>query len=150
MDRAQVEQLVEQVGPILDPLELIYFPGQDAWGVLVDERTSVLVDYDEPGRLILSCELGKPPMSECCKLYELLLICNSLRDEAGGFRFYLDGPQGQVVLRRESMLGTADPMSLADDLRSFARAAEIWRAIVAREGEGAQWDDLLNHGAIKM
>ena len=73
----QIEGLMEQLGPVLDPLNVTAFPGEKAWGVQVDEDTAVLVDFDEEqGKLVLSCEIGAPPAGDRSKLYELLLRHN--------------------------------------------------------------------------
>src|SRR6516165_9103497 len=48
------EGLMEQLGPVLDPLNVTAFPSEKAWGVQVDEDTAVLVDFDEEqGKLVL-------------------------------------------------------------------------------------------------
>ena len=83
----QIEGLMEQLGPVLDPLNVTAFPSEKAWGVQVDEDTAVLVDFDEEqGKLVLSCEIGAPPAGDRSKLYELLLRHNFHWDETGGSR----------------------------------------------------------------
>ena len=54
----QIEGLMEQLGPVLDPLNVTAFPSEKAWGVQVDEDTAVLVDFDEEQEKRAETELG--------------------------------------------------------------------------------------------
>ena len=57
----QIETLMSDVGPVLDPLAIDAMPEAKCWGIAMEEDLSVLVEFDEQKNcLVLSSELGAP------------------------------------------------------------------------------------------
>lgn len=129
---SQVEILMKEIGPLLDPLCIDAFPEQQCWGLQLDEDTSLLVDLDETARkLVVSHEVGTPPEGDRFRLYELMLIHNHQWDKTGGRRMAVDVPGGSVVLLQDLALEDLDVARLCDAIESFAAAARSWRQIIA-------------------
>lgn len=128
----QVDGLMSQLGPVLDPLGITAFPGAKAWGIALDEETSVLVDFDESqGKLVLSSEVGTPS-GDRGQLYELMLRHNYLWDQTGGVRLALDAAGGNVVQIVDLFTEGLDVSALGRAVGVFADAARAWRTIISR------------------
>ena len=83
----QIEILMSDVGPVLDPLAIDAMPEAKCWGIAMEEDLSVLVEFDEQKNcLVLACELGAPPPGDRTALYELLLQMNYHWGATGGTR----------------------------------------------------------------
>ena len=95
---AQIELLINELGPILDPLQIEGAPEQRCWSVLLDEEVALLLDLDEEqGKLVISCDLGQPAAGDRTQLYEILLTYNAQWALTGGCRLALDEPNGNVI-----------------------------------------------------
>lgn len=131
----QFEALMTELGPVLDPLGLSYFPGDNTWSVQLDEETGVLVEFlAEQGKFVLHCELGTPPAGDRFTLYELLLRYNYHWNDTGGGRMALDENGGNVVFLFESSAHDMDVTQLTTILRNFHDAALAWRIVVQEAG----------------
>ena len=139
----QVEALMEQVGPILDPLHLSYHAAEKIWGIQLDPETLLLADLDETnGKLFLSSNLGTPPQGDRSKLYEMLLLYNDQWHVTGGGRLSLDAPAGNIIFIYELSLSGLDLVRLVDSMRAFGEVAQHWKQIIASPLDQAQKTDL--------
>lgn len=135
----QVEALMSQLGAVLDPLGITAFPSSKTWGIALDEQTSVLVDFDDTlGKLVLSCEVGKPAPGDRIKLYELMLRHNFHWDRTGGVRLALDGDDGNVVQIVDLAADGLDVTRLNRVVQGFADAARAWREMIKRPAGTSQ------------
>ena len=133
MQAEQLESLMTRLGPVLDPLGIVAFPDTKAWGLAIDEDTSILIDLSvDESKLVLSCELGVPPGGDRAALYELLLRHNYHWDQTGGVRLALDSPEGGIVQLADLAADGLDVPQLAGVVRVFADSARAWREIIQR------------------
>lgn len=131
MTLEQMELLIADLGPVLEPLAIQASDEDASWVVLMDDHLIVAVDYDERKRsLVLSSELGEPPAGDRTALYETLLQSNYHWDVTGGTRMALDGPAGQVVQVLEIPADALDATGLSGMVSAFADTARAWRQIV--------------------
>ncbi len=131
MELEQFEALMEELGPVLDPLSLTYYQGKATWSVQIDEDTELLVDFvAAQGTFVLSCELGAPPAGDRFTLYELLLRYNYHWNETGAGRMALDANGGNIVFLFERSAHAIDVTQLTSALQTFHDAALGWRALV--------------------
>jgi hypothetical protein len=129
------EALMTELGPVLNPLSISYFSGDNTWAVQLDEETGVLVDFvADQGKFVLHCELGAPPAGDRFTLYELLLRYNYHWNDTGGGRMALDENGGNVVFLFESSAHDMDVTQLTTILRNFHDAALAWKIVVHESG----------------
>ena len=128
----QIESLMRQVGPILDPFGIVEYPSEKAWGIQIDEETSVLIDFDEDqGKLVISCDVGRPIAGDRSQLYELLLRSNYNWNKTGGSKLAVDSADGNIVLIFDCFCGNLDGPEFSSTLARFADAAQAWRRAIS-------------------
>ena len=145
----QIEILMSEVGPVLDPLEVAALPEQKSWAVAMEEDLAVLVQFDEQkNSLFLTGDVGAPPAGDRTALYEILLQMNHHWESTGGLRMAIDGPGGEVTQVFEIPADGLDAGRLAGILSAFAVAAKAWRGIVERpaSAQGSMLDMQANLG----
>ena len=129
----QIEILMSDVGPVLDPLAIDAMPEAKCWGIAMEEDLSVLVEFDEQKNcLVLACELGAPPPGDRTALYELLLQLNYHWGATGGNRMAINGPGGEVVQVYEMGADGLHATRLSAVLRTFSEVSKAWRQVVQR------------------
>ena len=123
---SRISQLLMEIGPAFEEIELIQAVDENAWAVVFDEETVVEVEADQSEqKLTLECTLGyladmprsragdpidpsgkddpdePAEESNSVELEELcaaLLSVNYLWRDTGGVRMALDGPGGNITL----------------------------------------------------
>ena len=139
----QVNALLNQLGPVLDPLAIEASEAHQSWGIALEDDVNVLVQFDaQKGCLLLSCELGAPSDGDRTGLYELLLQTNYHWDATGGLRLALNAPGGEVVLAYELPVADLDVPRLSATVTSFAAAAKAWRKIIQSSPSAPAPEDL--------
>lgn len=129
----QIEMLMSEVGPVLDPLTIDAIADLKSWAIAMEEDLAVFVQFNEEKNcLFVASELGAPPAGDRTALYELLLLLNFHWNTTGGSRMAINGPGGEVVQVFEIAADGLDATRLARVLSSFAVAARAWREIVQR------------------
>jgi hypothetical protein len=129
--REQIEALMIELGPLLNPMGIAAFPSENVWGVQIDEETSVLVDFEEArDRLVLSCEIGVPPSGDRTRLYELMLRHNFHWNVTGGSRMAIDANDGNVVQIFDVPAAGIEVSGLHRVMQNFVDSARAWREIV--------------------
>ena len=129
----QVESLMEQLGPVLDPLEIVGFPDQSVWGLQIDEETRLFVDYDNQyNKLVVSCDLGAPTSNDRARLYELFLQSNYTWQATGGTRLAIDSPGGNVILLVDLSPDNLTVNDFSKMLAGFSRSAQTWKEIISQ------------------
>ena len=128
---AHIELLMNELGPILDPLQIEGAPEQRCWSVLLDEDLALLIDFDEEqGKLVISGDLGQPASGDRTPLYEILLTYNAQWALTGGCRMALDEPNGSVIQIFDLHAEGLDVSRLSHTLTTFGDVARTWRDIV--------------------
>lgn len=131
-DWHQVNALMSELGPILDPLDITAYEAEGTWTLLVDEETLLVIEHDEElGRLFLSADIGAPPEAERLAVYELLLRYNAQGRETGGVRMALEEPGGMLMQICDLPLAGLDVTGLQAAIAAFARTADAWRRLIA-------------------
>lgn len=131
----KIDLLMNELGPVLDPLAIRSHPDHQGWSLLLDEETLLLVDLDDEARkLVLSHDVGEPPDGDRFALYELMLVHNHQWDRTGGRRMAVDLPGGSVVMLQDIAIQDLDVPTLCGLITSFAEAARVWRRVVAKPG----------------
>lgn len=129
----QVSVLIQQLGPVLDPLLIDFHTDQRCWEVVLDDEVSLLIDFDAvQNKLVVTGEVGQPEVERQLELYEQLLTYNSLWQVTGGGRMALDTAGGNVVMLFDVTADGLEIPALADILSSLAGALRAWREIVTR------------------
>lgn len=132
----QIEILMSEMGPVLDPLSIDAVAEHKSWAVTMEEDLTVLVQFDEQKNcLVLASEVGAPPPGDRTALYELLLQLNYQWETTGGNRMAIDGPGGNVVQVFEIGADDLDATRLSRVVASFTEAAKAWQEIVQRPAE---------------
>lgn len=133
MQVAQVDDILERIGPVLRPEGIAAFSEMRSWGIALDDETSILLDLSEEGdRLLATVEVGTPTITDRALLYELMLRHAYLVPQTGGSRLALDAPGGGIVLVSDVTTQNLDADRLTTFVRSVGAAARAWREIVKR------------------
>lgn len=111
--------LIEQVTPQLCLLALETY--ESAIALRLDEDTGILT---------LSCELGRPQEEEQFKIYEALLIYNSLAPIHGGIRMALREPGGAILQEFDAPLGSLQIEQWMNLIIDFSKKASAWEEII--------------------
>jgi hypothetical protein len=127
----QVTALLNQLGPVLNPLAIDASEEHQSWGIALEDDVNVLVQFDaRKDCLVLASEVGAPPAGDRTALYELLLEVNYQWDTTGGLRLSLNGSGGEVFLAYEVPVADLDASRLSTIVISFADTAKAWREII--------------------
>lgn len=128
-----IKQLIAEVGPILDPLEIRWYEEQTAWLLVFSEQNQIEIAYDElMNRVVFSVDLGPARDDSGEDLYWLLLRVGYLWRENGGIRMAMDG-EDHVAMLFEHPADSLDIARLQLFLTNFAAQAEQWRELIASE-----------------
>ena len=126
-----VQQIMSEVGPLLEIDEIQEAEDGLAWLLAIEEGFAVLAELDEENeRLILSAEIGAPQEAKRTRLYEMLLVYNAQWTQTGGIRMVLDEPGGQVVQMFDLAASNLEVSRLARILVNFVEIGLGWRQIV--------------------
>ena len=128
----QLQQMLTELGSLMDLSAVAEFEDGTGWGLVVDEETSLTIDYDAAGaRLMLSVEIAEPSTGNLLKLYEMLLVYNGLWDQTGGLSMSLDAPGGTVMMSLALGTDGLNPNKLADIVSGFLEIRQGWIEILA-------------------
>lgn len=131
--REKIEQLLSELGPLLELDAVVAYENLDSWGLIIDEDRTVTVEADFVGRkLILSTALPAPPAKRRADTYEMLLIFNAHWEESGGLQIGLEEPGGKLSLSYHQALPGLDIDELEAIIKSFVVQADLWADITAK------------------
>ena len=102
------------------------------WLVALDEELAVVLELDaDRGVLVLSTDLGHPPVAHRPTVHTLLLQASAAWRELGGIHMALD-PEDEAVLQfAELPLAGLEPGLAAARLLHFAEMARHGRSVIA-------------------
>jgi hypothetical protein len=140
--KLQIQQLMNEIGPLLELTAVGEFDDGNAWTLVVDEETEVSVEFDDAeGRLMLSSEIGIPNNASHT-FYETLLVYNSQWQRTGGVRMGLNEPGGAVVQVFDISTTGLDLEKLARVTAGFVDIARGWRQVVMQGKPSAIEDEV--------
>ena len=127
MNRASMQILMAELGPVLEPLEIISNEEDGEWKLVMDQNTTVFVDLDEErGKTTVSVEVARIGDDVRSKVYRDLLISSGRCQSNSGLRFGLDGLSGNVM----AIVGfpvQPDAETLQATLSDFVARVSEWR-----------------------
>ena len=137
-DIARIAQLMNELGPMIDDIEMIQQPEEFEWVVLFEDGTVLEITWDEPEtKLTFSvvvanleaaasegAEEDEDRIPEICTA---LLTYNFLWRETGGIRMALDHPDGNVLMLLDVFSGDLEVTTLAGISHNFVETARVWR-----------------------
>lgn len=129
--REHLHHLMTELGPLLEPLEITEFEELNTWTVVMDEDTTLFVDYDEDNdRLTLSADVGTPAEDIRGRIYRQLLRRNGEALRPGQARLALDEAGGTVVQIVDLPQSNPDVAGLQGAIREFLDTLSEWREAV--------------------
>jgi hypothetical protein len=136
--KTQANQLMSEIGPLLDLVGVVESDDGHAWLLIVDEDDALSVELDDArGSLVIAADVGTPGEAGQAQLYELLLAYNALWDVSGGVYMALDEPGGRVLQLLDLPAEGLDPSRLAEVLARFLEIRLGWMQVVSAIGAGA-------------
>jgi len=124
-------KLLEEVGPLLDPLVIGFDPEDGSWTVTVDEETAIAIALDPAsGMLVFILELGAVDDAVAERAHEILLRFSYLWRDTGGLQAALDDEGRPVLIYRRPLAGL-DATRLRALLANLAEQRAPWRAVIA-------------------
>jgi hypothetical protein len=128
----RLESVIAGAAPLLDPIEVTYFPEDVTWAIQFDEQTRVFLDFDDKAMaLVISASVGTPPHEDRLRMYELMLQFNNQWHLTGGLRLALEGPAGSGSMIFSVPVEGLENSQLATILANFREIVLGWREIIA-------------------
>jgi len=121
----ELDLVMEQVGPALPGAENVTEIEDGVWAIGFDERTIVMLQLDDRGRLTLTLDVGRCLEAKRAAAYEALLTYNALWRETGGIRMAL--ADGSVLQLFTATAAGLTVEALAAIVESFVEKALVWR-----------------------
>jgi len=129
-DNTQIDALLKELGPLLQPEEILGQDEESRWLIAIDEETGIEVVHDaEQGRLVFHLHLGPVPEERELEIYRMMLVYSYLWMDTGGLRMSLDNEGGATLLYEHPVLDL-DPTLLQTLLTNFADQGRIWRDLI--------------------
>ena len=130
----KIQNLIQELGPATADIDAVIQTEEPSWAIQYSDETIVIIEpADEPGRMILSSELGSPNETLQLPIYETLLCYNLLWRESGGVKIGLAGPKGALILSCELCLEGLTLMDLQEGMNNFTTIVRTWTKYVTGE-----------------
>ena len=124
-------KLLQEVGPLLEPLAITFDPEDGSWNVAVDEDTVIGIALDEAsGMLVFVLELGPVEDAAAERAHEILLRFSFLWRDTGGIQAALDDEGTPVLIYRRPLAGLDTPR-LRALLANLAAQREPWMTVIS-------------------
>lgn len=126
-----VEQLLQELGPLLEVAAIDRGEQEHSWIVYYDEDTAidVFVAADQ-NKLTLAAEIGKPSAERQAYTYASMLQYNTLFQETGGVRIALLGADEPLLLLFDLFLHGLELPTICTATTNFYRQVLTWREIM--------------------
>lgn len=146
--REQVDLLMADVGPLLDPLLIEAHSEDPVWEILVDDDSALMIELDAArDMLVVSAGLGALVRTDKAAVYELFLRYADHWEATGGLRLALESEGDDLLLIRDVAAPGLDASRLAAGLAEFAARAHAWRDIVSTN-DAQHVSDVLSDGLL--
>ena len=127
----QITQYLQSIGPENDNIAGVLQTADNEWQVIFDEHMQVQMTFHEASRkLLLSIDLGTPPVDRRLQVLETLLSCNLLTHENGGVRMAMAGPVGDALMVVDLDFNELNESLLSTVLDNFSTLGYSWKAFV--------------------
>jgi len=124
-------RLLQDVGPLLDPLAISFDPEDGSWNVAVDEDTLIGIAFDDASAsLVFLLELGMVDDAAAERAHEILLRFSYLWRDTGGIQAALDDEGTPVLIYRRPLAGLDAP-KMTTLLRNLAAQREPWMTVIS-------------------
>lgn len=128
----KIQQLLQELGPSTPDIDAVVQTEEPSWAIQFSDETIIIIDpADDPGRMVLSAELGSASDSLQLPIYETLLCYNLLWRDTGGVKVGLAGPKGELIISTEICLDDLLLGSLQKGIVDFSNIARSWKKYVA-------------------
>ena len=134
----KIQQLLQELGPSTPEIDAVAQTDDPSWAIQLSDETIVMIEpTEDPGRMVISADLGTAtePMQQ--PIYETLLCYNLLWRKTGGVKIGLAGPKGSLIITTEL---TVEGLTLNDfqkELMNFVTIVRAWCRYVSEGGEQA-------------
>jgi len=137
-DSAYVSQRLSDIAPGSETIAAVLHDGENTWTLAFDNNeVALLVEWvGEPGRLVLSADIGKAPAQRAAEVHAAALSYNILWRETGGVKICMGGDSGELVLIRELDADTVRGGGFAGVLEHFAELGRWWALYVTSDDVG--------------
>lgn len=127
MQAEDIDRLMAEVGAFDDTI-LACGKTPDGEYVIRFEEADVLAEWDrDRRRLVLSCEVGKPPRGRAEKIYETLLSFNLMWQDTGGLFLALAGRGGEVIQLFELFEAELEARRIATVAVNLENRRRLWQ-----------------------
>ena len=128
----KIQQLMQELGPNTPDIDAVVQTEEPSWAIQFSDETVVIIESaEDPGRMVLSAELGSASDRLQLPIYETLLCYNLLWRDTGGVKIGLAGTKGELIISTEICLDGLLLASLQQGLADFANISRSWKSYVA-------------------
>jgi hypothetical protein len=132
----KIQQLLQELGPSTPEIDAVAQTDDPSWAIQFSDETVLLIEAaEEPGRMVISADLGHATESNQQSIYEILLCYNLLWRQTGGVKIGLAGPKGSLVISTEVCVEGLSLNDLQHDLMNFVVIVRSWSKYVAEGGK---------------
>jgi len=124
--------LLQEVGPLLDPLAISFDPEDGSWTVAIDEDRVMGIALDEAsGMRVFLLGLGTVEEVAAERAHEILLRFSYLWRDTGGIQAALDDEGTPVLIYRRPLAGLDAP-KLNSLLANLAAQRGPWMTVITQ------------------
>ena len=132
----KIQQLLQELGPNTPEIDAVVQTEDLSWAVQFSDETIIIVEpVEDPGRMMLSAELGSASDTLQLPIYETLLCYNLLWRETGGVKIGLAGPKGSLIISTEILIHGLLLGDFQQALMDFSNIARSWTKYVTDGGK---------------
>ncbi|VTU25983.1 type III secretion system chaperone [Variovorax sp. PBL-E5] len=137
LDPEYVSQRLSEVAPQSEAIAAVLQNSESTWALAFDNDVAMLIEWaDEPARIVLSADIGKPPAQRTAEVHAAGLSYNTLWRETGGARICMGGEPGDLLLVRELDADSVRGGDFIGTLEHFAELTRWWEGYVTSEDLG--------------
>ena len=134
----KIQQLLQELGPSTPEIDAVAQTDDPSWAIQFSDETIVLIEpTEDPGRMVISADLGTATNSLQQSTYETLLCYNLLWRQTGGVKIGLAGPKGSLIITTELSVEGVTLNDLQQELMNFVTIVRAWSRYVSEGGEQA-------------
>lgn len=123
-------EIMGELGDLLEPDAIFFYPDQATWSVIVNNETTVDISYDPVARvLIFILDLGSIPEPVEAEIHKILLRFSYLWRETGGIHGAIDA-EGRAALMYKRPLARLDTQSLRSLISNLAIQRGLWADLI--------------------
>lgn len=134
----KIQHLLQELGPSTPDIDAVAQTEDPSWAIQFSDETIVLIEATEdPGRMVVSADLGHATDSNQQSIYETLLCYNLLWRKTGGVKIGLAGPKGSLIITTELSVEGLTLNDFQQQLMNFVTIVRSWSRYVSDGGEQA-------------